>query len=114
MRVPDERLVADAFAVRLGPIETWFDGTFGLRPAGDRRRIRLETSFLYEVARLRPAVRDGIVAAVVTAFMACQHTVVARLVGGRALRASELVDVDGLDLRLDDAPWATAGEIHAA
>ena len=112
--LPDERLVADAFAAHLGPIETWFDGTFGLRPAGDRRRIRLETSFLYEVARLRPAVRDRIVAAVVAAFTTCQHTVIARLVGGRTLRADQVVDVDVLDLRLDDAPWATVGEIPAA
>jgi len=112
--LPDERVVLDAFADQLGPIEHWYDGTLGLRPAGDRRRIRLENSVVHEAAQLRSPARAQIAAAVLAAFATCQDTVRARLIGARTLRASQLADVDVLELRVDEGPWAPAGEIRAA
>jgi hypothetical protein len=112
--LPDERLLAAAFATQLGPIETWFDGTFGLRPAGDRRGIRLESALIHDVGELRAPERTLIVAAVAAAFSSCQDGVRARLTGARTLRGARLADVDLLELRVDDGPWVPAGEIRAA
>ena len=112
--VRDERLIADAFAAQLGPLETWYDGTFGLRPAGDRRGIRLENSVVHEAAQLRPPARARIAAAIVAAFTTCRHTVRVRLIGARTLRASQLADLDVLEVRVDEGPWAPVGEVRAA
>lgn len=112
--LPDERVLADAFAAQLGPIETWFDGTFGLRPVGDSRRIRLASTFIHDVGLLRAPVRTRIVGAVALAFARCRQVVRARLSGARTLRGSRLADVDLLELQIDEGPWSPAGEIRAA
>jgi hypothetical protein len=106
--LPDEQILADAFATQLGPMETWFDGTFGLRPAGDRRGIRLESAFIHDVGELRAPARTLIVAAVAAAFTRSHDGVRARLTGARTLRGSRLADVDLLELRIDDGPWVPA------
>jgi len=112
--LPDERLVLRAFEDQLGPIEHWYDGTLKLRPAGDARRIELETAFVHEVGRLRSAPCAQIVCAVIAAFARCEVSVRARLSGARRLRGLQLADTDLLELRLDDGPWLPAGEVRAA
>jgi hypothetical protein len=112
--LPDELLVLRTFEDQLGPIEYWYDGTLKLRPAGDARRIELETAFFHEVSRLRTAPRALIVSAVISAFAGCEASVRARLSGSRRLRGLQLADVDLLELRIDEGSWLQAGEVRAA
>jgi len=112
--LPDEQLVLQSFEATLGPIDRWYDGTLKLRPAGDNRRIELETSFVHEVGRLRSATRAQLVSAVSEAFAGCAESVRARLSGVSRLRYLRLTDVDLLELRIDGGPWFPGGEIRAA
>jgi hypothetical protein len=102
--LPDELIVLRAFEDQLGPIEHWYDGTLKLRPAGDPRRIELETAFVDEVGRLRSAPSAQMVSVVISAFASCETSVRARLSGARRLRGLQLTDTDLLELRVDGAP----------